>query len=195
MSALSTYFNSQIAAWCLIFKQPQVAFEYWQKIIDADPAHSRTFAKMSHQHAVMGHRREALDCIQKALAVESNNAGYWFNQGFMLQEDGGNAEAIESFDRAIALDGKLDRAWFGKGLSLLALNREDEAIACFRTVVKLQPMSPYGYFELVRCLARCGETQEAEKLMRRLKGFEPKWAAKCEDETGLNVGVDRWWVQ
>jgi tetratricopeptide (TPR) repeat protein len=195
MSALSTYFNGQIAAWCLIFKRPDVAFEYWQKIIEAEPKHSRTLAKMSHQHAVMGRRAEAVDCIERALAIDSSNGPYWFNHGFMLQEGLRHAEALASFDRAIALDGKLDRAWYGKGLSLLALGREDEAIAQFRTVVKLQPMSPYGYFELVKCLARRGETQEAEKLMRRLKGFEPKWAAKCEDETGLSVGVDRWWVQ
>jgi hypothetical protein len=50
---------------------------------------------------------------------------------------------------------------------------------------KLQPMSPYGWYQLARVHMDRQSPDEARKIIRHLKGFEPKVAAQLERETGL----------
>ena len=50
-------------------------------------------------------------------------------------------------------------------------------------------MSPYGWYQLARVhLDRHQDPNEAVKIIRHLKGFEPKVAAQLERETGLLTG-------
>ena len=46
-------------------------------------------------------------------------------------------------------------------------------------------MSPYGWYQLARVHVDRHEPDEAVKIIRHLKGFEPKVAAQLERETGL----------
>jgi tetratricopeptide (TPR) repeat protein len=109
----------------------------------------------------------------------------WFNLAFLLEDAGRLAEAEPAFRRAVALDPKLDRAWYGLGLVLIRLQRPDEAVAALKQNTKLQPMSPYGWYQLARVHVDRREPEEARKIIRHLKGFEPKVAAQLERETGL----------
>jgi hypothetical protein len=54
---------------------------------------------------------------------------------------------------------------------------------------ELQPMSPYGWYQLARVHVDRHNPEEAVKIIRHLKGFEPKVAAQLERETGLLVGA------
>jgi hypothetical protein len=48
-------------------------------------------------------------------------------------------------------------------------------------------MSPYAWYQLARVHVDRQEPEEAVKIIRHLKGFEPKFAAQLERETGLEV--------
>jgi tetratricopeptide (TPR) repeat protein len=91
--------------------------------------------------------------------------------------------------RATELAPKLDRAWYGQGLVLIRLQRYDEAVAALKRNTELQPMSPYGWYQLARVHVDRHNPEEAVKIIRHLKGFEPKVAAQLERETGLLVGA------
>jgi tetratricopeptide (TPR) repeat protein len=80
---------------------------------------------------------------------------------------------------------KLDRAWYGLGLVLIRLQRPVEAVAALKKNTELQPMSPYGWYQLARVQFDRQEPEETKKIIRHLKGFEPKVAAQLERETGL----------
>ena len=82
---------------------------------------------------------------------------------------------------------RLDRAWYGLGLVLIRLQRYDEAIVALKKNTELQPMSPYGWYQLARVRFDRQEPEETRKIIRHLKGFEPKVAAQLERETGLVV--------
>jgi tetratricopeptide (TPR) repeat protein len=82
---------------------------------------------------------------------------------------------------------RLDRAWYGLGLTLIRLGRHDEAVKALERNTKLQPMSPYGWYQLARVHVDRQEPDEALKIIRHLKGFEPKVAAQLERETGLQA--------
>ena len=86
------------------------------------------------------------------------------------------------------LDPKLDRAWYGLGLALIRLKRLDEAVQALKRNTELQPMSPYGWYQLARVHVDRQQPDEAAKIIRHLEGFEPKVAAQLARETGLLAG-------
>jgi predicted Zn-dependent protease len=71
------------------------------------------------------------------------------------------------------------------GLTLIRLQRPEEALAALKKNTELQPMSPYGWYQLARVQFDRQQTEETKKIIRHLKGFEPKVAAQLERETGL----------
>ncbi|MDT4862260.1 hypothetical protein FQZ97_969000 [compost metagenome] len=92
-----------------------------------------------------------------------------------------------AFRRAIAIDPRLDRAWYGLSLSLIAQQRLDEALQALRKNTELQPMSPYGWYQMARVQVDRQAPDEAEKIIHHLRGFEPRVAAQLERETGLGT--------
>ena len=110
-----------------------------------------------------------------------------FDRGFLLQELNDPEAAIAAFDRAIALDPKHDRAYYGKALSLIGLKRRDEAVAPLEKNTKLQPMSPYGWYQLARVQFDRGKPEKTQAIIDHLATFEPKVAAQLARETGLRA--------
>jgi len=108
-----------------------------------------------------------------------------FDRGFLLQELNDPEAAIASFDRAIALNPKHDRALYGKALSLIGLKRRDEAVPPLEMNTKLQPMSPYGWYQLARVQFDRGKPEKTQAIIDHLATFEPKVAAQLARETGL----------
>ena len=77
----------------------------------------------------------------------------------------------------------------GLGLTLIQQQRFEEAIKALKRNTQLQPMSPYAWYQLARVHMDRQEPDEAVKIIRHLKGFEPKFAAQLERETGLEAKV------
>jgi tetratricopeptide (TPR) repeat protein len=124
--------------------------------------------------------------LTAAAAHPQRSAADWFNLAFLLEAAGRPpADAAAAVRRALALDEKLDRAWYGLGLALIRLGQPDEAVAALKRNTELQPMSPYGWYQLARLHASRQDGAEAVKIIRHLRGFEPKVAAQLERETGL----------
>ena len=81
----------------------------------------------------------------------------------------------------------MDRAWYGLALVLIRERRLDEAVQALKKNTELQPMSPFGWYQLARVHVDRQEPDAALKIIRHLKQFEPKVAAQLERETGLGV--------
>jgi tetratricopeptide (TPR) repeat protein len=186
--------NERIATWCVIFRQPDVAREYWAKLLAHDPENTRVLAMIAHQDATEGKDHDAIAVYERIFKVTPEDKISWFNYGFLVQKQGDHTKALEAFGKVLSMDEKLDRAWFGKGLSHVALQQHELAIEAFKKTNKLQPLSPHGYYELAKVQHKIGDWDACEKTMRKVKEFDPKVAAQLEDETGIRVGVERWWA-
>jgi predicted Zn-dependent protease len=138
------------------------------------PGDEYALASIAHLHAQAGDRATALEAYRGLLGAHGGNGVHWFN-------------AESAFRRATELSPQLDRAWYGLGLVLIRLNRLDEAVAALKRNTQLQPMSPYGWYQLARVHVDRHDPEEARKIIRHLKRFEPKVAAQLERETGLLV--------
>jgi tetratricopeptide (TPR) repeat protein len=150
------------------------------------PGDAYALASRSHVRAQGGRFDQALaDATALVERHPQRSAGDWFNLGFLLEKHGRLEDAVAAFERAVALDEKLDRAWYGLGLVLVALGRHDEAAAALKRNTQLQPMSPYGWVQLARVQVRRQQPEEALRIIRHLRGFEPRVAEQLQRETGL----------
>ena len=86
---------------------------------------------------------------------------------------------------AIAIEEKMDRAWYGLGLVHVRQGRLPEALTALQRNTTLQPMSPFGWYQMARVHVELKQPEEAQAVIRHLKNFEPKIAAQLERETGL----------
>jgi tetratricopeptide (TPR) repeat protein len=150
------------------------------------PDDAYALSSRSHVRAQRADREGAIaDARALVAAHPRRSAADWFNLAYLLEDGARYDEAEAAFREAAALDPKLDRAWYGLGLVLIRQQRFDEAVAALERNTKLQPMSPYAWYQLARVQVDRAQPDEARKIIRHLKGFEPKVAAQLERETGL----------
>ena len=149
------------------------------------PDDAYALASRAHLRSQAGRRSQAIADMQRVVELPGATPAHWYNLGFLLDEAERYADAEPAFRRAIELKPELDQAWYGLGLVLIRLQRLDEAVAALERNTKLQPMSPYAWYQLARVQVDRAKPDEARKIIRHLKGFEPKVAAQLERETGL----------
>lgn len=178
-------FKLEALALLVLGRQP-AAREVFTAMLARWPRDAYALASRAHLHAQLGRRDLALaDAQTLTQAHPRRSAADWFNLAYLLDDAGRHAEAEPAFVQAVTLDPKLDRAWYGLALVMIRLRRFDDAMAALRRNTELQPMSPYGWYQLARVHVDRHEPDEARKIIRHLKGFEPKVAAQLERETGL----------
>lgn len=175
----------QALAWLVLARRRQ-ALDVFTQMLALWPADAYALASRAHLLAQLGRRDEAIgDAIALTRAHPQRSAADWFNLAFLLESAGRFDEAEAAFRNAVAIDPKLDRAWYGLGLVLIRQRRFDDAVQALKRNTELQPMSPYGWYQLARVHIDRHDPDEARKIIRHLKGFEPKVAAQLERETGL----------
>jgi tetratricopeptide (TPR) repeat protein len=168
----------------LVFNQKQAALTKFDQMLLLKPMASYTLASRAHVLAQLGDTSAAILGLGQLAQAYPENAAAWFNLGFMLEENQRSKEAEPAFRRAIEIEPKMDRAWYGLALVLIQERRFDEAVVALKKNTELQPMSPFGWYQLARVHVDRQEPDEATKIIRRLKGFEPKVAAQLERDSG-----------
>jgi tetratricopeptide (TPR) repeat protein len=154
---------------CMMLGRNQRAEAIFGELLAQAPGDA--YALASRAHVVAAHpERSATD---------------HYNLAFLLEETDQIDEAEVHFRQALALNEKLDPAWYGLGLVLIRQRRFDEAVAALKRNTELQPMSPFGWYQLARVQLERQQPDEAKKIIRHLKGFEPKVAEQLVRETGL----------
>lgn len=193
MTFLRAWFFTQIATCAILFRQRDIALDYYGKIVAQRPRDTLTLSRVAFLHAEAGDRARAISEFEQVVVIAPADADSWFNLGFLRQEMRLHATAIDAFTHAVAINERHDRAWYGQAISLMALGRHTDAIAPLKKNIDLQPMSPYGHMALARTYFKLGDAERCEKRMRKLKAFDPQNTALLEDETGIKVGIERWW--
>jgi tetratricopeptide (TPR) repeat protein len=82
---------------------------------------------------------EALECLDKAIEIDSNYARAWANRGDVLDSLKRYDEALVSYDRAIEIDANDQLVWFLRGLLLDTLKRYEEALVSLDRAIELDP--------------------------------------------------------
>jgi tetratricopeptide (TPR) repeat protein len=151
-------------------------------VVPNDP---HTLKCIGFHHAQQGRKRDALAYFDRAVAARADDAETQFDRGFLLQELQDHEAALQAFRAALDVNPDHDRALYGMGLSLVALKRLDEAVPPLERNTRLQPMSPYGWYQLARVQFDRGKPEKTQTIIEHLGTFEPKVAAQLARETGL----------
>ncbi len=179
-------FKGLAMTWLVLGRQTR-AMAVFEHLLERDPLNAYALASRAHLHTQAGRLDAALADSHSLLKVSGDVASTWFNHGFILEAAQRWEEALQAFRRATELGPELDRAWYGMGLVLIRLKRYDEAVAALKRNTELQPMSPYGWYQLARVHVDRADPDAAVKIIRHLRGFEPKVAAQLERETQLRA--------
>ena len=184
---LQRWFWMHLANWCHVLRQRDTALRYFGYALALVPDDPQVLGSMGFELLQLGRKREALVKFDQAVAIRPDWPEVQFGRGFLLQEQGDHETALAAFDRALAVNPDHDRALYGKALSLIALHRGDEAVQPLERNTRLQPMSPYGWYQLARVLFDRGKPEKAQSIIDHLSTFEPKVAAQLARETRLRA--------
>lgn len=184
---LKRWYYNHVAAWCVLFRRRDVALEYYEKMLALDPNDSVALASIGFHLAQQDRRREALARFDRVVALRPDDAEAHFNRGFLLQGLNDHEAGLAAFGRALAINPNHDRALYGQALSLISTGRLEEAILPLQRNTELQPMSPYGWYQLARVQHQLGRIGATQKVLDHLAKFEPKVARQLERETGLRA--------
>jgi tetratricopeptide (TPR) repeat protein len=184
---LQRWYWDHMAAFCILFRQREMGIAYYRKMLAADPRDTLAIASIAFRHAEAGRKHDALEMFERVIAIKPDDDEAHFNRGFLLQELGKHDDALAAFQRAIEINPDHDRAHYGIGLSLIHLRRYEEAIAPLKRNTVLQPMSPYGWYQLARVQVDINQRDKAQKVLDHLMTFEPKVAKQLARETGLKL--------
>ncbi|PTX04030.1 hypothetical protein DDE23_05440 [Pararhodobacter aggregans] len=114
--------------------------------------------------------------IDRALAIDPNNAWGWLRRGWSRNYAGRTEEARRCFDRAEALsplDPFLFNIAFGRASSYLREDRFDLALVQLERGVALSPGSEWAHRTLAVVLYHLGRLDEARAAVARLKQAYP----------------------
>ena len=187
MGALERWYLRQVAIWAQVFGLKAAALRAQQRILAADPDDARALMSVGFALAQEDRFREALARFDHAARVAPDSFEAHYNRAYLLQKLNDHDAALDAFVRALALAPDNDLALYGQALSLIALRRLDEAIAPLERNTRLQPMSPYGWYQLGRVQFDRGKPEKTQVIIDHLGKFEPKIAAQLARETGLKT--------
>jgi len=124
-----------------------------------------------------GKYSEAIECYDKALALDPNLASAWSYKGVALANQGKYSEAIECYDKAIAINPNEALAWNNKGLALIGQGKYSEALECIDKAIAINPNYADVWATKGVALANQGKYPEAIICLDKAIAIDPNLAA------------------
>ena len=126
--------------------------------------------------ADMGRLDEAMECYEKALAIEPRFPEAHSNMGNALCALGRPDAAVESYQRALAIKPDYAGAHNNLGNALRALGRYDEALASYREALRLKPDYPEAHNNIGTTLNALDRPDDAVDSYRHALAINPAYA-------------------
>ena len=90
----------------------------------------------------MGEHRSAIECFDKALAVQPTHKQVLYNKGVALLKTERPEEALACLTKAVQVDSRYAGAWYVKAYLEKALDQKDAAIASCRAYLSVAATQP-----------------------------------------------------
>jgi len=123
-----------------------------------------------------GHFPDALDWINQALELNSNQSILWSNHGVICRYAGQGRKSLASLKKAIKLNPSSYEGWGVLGYMYMSLGKYSTALQNFDKALALCSDCVQFYPALAVCYVQTGNIDELEKIMRQLSHL-----AKDED--------------
>ncbi|MEG4581054.1 tetratricopeptide repeat protein [Microcoleus sp. MON1_C5] len=129
---------------CIEQKDYVSALEYAEKLV-ASRGEAKDWVEKGRCLNSLERYDEALECLEKAIEIESKYARAWANRGDVLESLKRYDEALESYDMAIELDEYDPWHWAKRGYLLHNLKHYEEALESFDMAIELDDNDPWDW--------------------------------------------------
>ncbi|MDJ1185653.1 tetratricopeptide repeat protein [Roseofilum casamattae] len=99
----------------------------------------RAWIKSSLKHQQQGNWRQAMQAVEKAIALDENYGIAWGIKGDLFFRQNRFNQAILAYDRATALNPNDEQAWYNRGMTEFKLERFESALSNFERSLELDP--------------------------------------------------------
>jgi predicted TPR repeat methyltransferase len=138
-------------------------------VLDDAPEHLGTLHLSGVVEARLGHPVEALECLDRALAIDDSAASLHHSRGNVLLMMERHGEALDSYDRALELGPENPFVLQSRGTALQASQRPDEALQSYARAIAIKPDMAEALANRAGLLLEIGRNREAAELFRRAR--------------------------
>ncbi len=159
---------------------PRAEFIY-RRLLEAAPQAVEPWHEMGLLQLQAKRPEVAVDCLQRAIALDPGTAAYHGNLGAAFRMLKRPAEAIASFERAFQLSSPTAELYNNLALARKDAGQADAALAAFDEALRIRPNYANGHFNRGNLLVEMGRLEEAIESYRRAIQWNPEDAgAHCK---------------
>jgi tetratricopeptide (TPR) repeat protein/glycosyltransferase involved in cell wall biosynthesis len=176
--------QSERGDWEGVFERVRDALESTVPIecVDANLAEIELFRGRDLQQ--QGEFQGAIECYERAIAIDANNAIAYSNLGVIKQQLGELADAIAHYRQALAIDPNLAETLSNLGSALADAGETAEAIAVYDRALSLNPNCAEAWINLGLAREEQGDLTEAISCYQQGIQVNPNCA-----EAYYNLGI------
>ena len=147
-----------------------------KRILERLPTHAPSLLNLGLIAFKTKAPHDALDYIQRSLAIDPHSREGWLNLAVVLGEQRRLDEAIAACRQCLALAPDDAKAHVVLGSLLNAAKNTSDALAAFENALKLKPDHPSILVKMGKVLLQSGRTAEAKTLCQRARELAPDLA-------------------
>jgi tetratricopeptide (TPR) repeat protein len=142
--------------------RPELAHKLFEQIAREHPDTPAAEAGLGTLAMAEGRREEARRHLERAVALNSRDAGTWFEYAMLERETGaGRARVDELLEKAASLNPNFAEAHFMLGVRATDDGRYPAAIIYLRQAVRALPRQSYFWHALAYAQQKLGQREEA----------------------------------
>jgi protein O-GlcNAc transferase len=167
------------------------AEEMYKRVLATHPRHFDSLHLLGLIHYQHGAYAEAVDHIDRALAVKPEVSVAHNSRAAALNGLRRFAEAVASCDRSIALDPHNAEAFCNRGHALVELQRCEEALASCERAIALKPDMPEAFNNRGNALKALKQFDQALASYERAIALNPNYAESFNNCANVLIGLKR----
>jgi tetratricopeptide (TPR) repeat protein len=153
------------------------AMAHYDEAVIFNPFYSQPWVGKALCERRAGNSNTALQFLDKALEIDSENVNAWYNRGNFLSELNRDAEAQVSWQKAYEIDHSAQVPWvvaYEYGCRFLASNQAQEAVPHFFKAVQLFPQFTDAWFKKGVAHRALRQTESTRKSWLRVLDLTPQ---------------------
>jgi len=147
----------------------------YKNILNYSPKNFDALQLLGALYAQNGKFIMAIDALEKALKIKSNNPTTYFNHGNSLAAIGRFEEANISYMRAIEISPSHSEYYYNNGVALQEINRNDQAIENYESAIKISPKYAEAHLNCGIALQREGRIEKSIIYYENAIKIRPNW--------------------
>jgi tetratricopeptide (TPR) repeat protein len=184
---LARFWLNRQAAVALILGRKAAARGLFEQMVSLNPDDAIALSSLGNLRMEAGDSVGAVSALVDLVGRRPMDANAWFNLGYVYEKRDELVDAERCMREAVRVNPRHDRAWYGLALVLIRMGALTQAVDALEKNIALQPLSPYGFYQLGMTLHHLGRAEQAQRMVDRLRQFEPKYAATLERDIQRTV--------